>query len=284
MGNRLFQRCVCHHEQYDIHLHSGRVPCLHGSGVSGGRGGAASGVQSVRKFTNPLSHFQNLVAAEVTRLKYPEEQSLLTSAATALNEPPSIMQKSISLLVLVWLASLTLCPMAEAQLAVGNIRPAQRANTKLVDIDYDITGTNVPVSVSLQGSADGGATWTLLVNTLTGAIGTDVTPGNNLRITWNAGVDWNQQFSTRTKFRITVSVPGLLSVPDSTTMSRLRRWRLRPRPPLPGSCFFLPSGSTSLPRYYRAVMQRSGVVRRGGSRLKMVVGASVTVQVNPGRA
>ena len=117
------------------------------------------------------------------------------------------MKLSASLLVLVWLAGLAFCPMAEAQLAVGNIRPAQRANSKLVDIDYDITGTNVPVSVSLQGSADGGATWTLPVTTLTGAMGTSVTPGNNLRITWNAGVDWNQLVSTRTKFRITVSVP-----------------------------------------------------------------------------
>ena len=117
------------------------------------------------------------------------------------------MKLSASLVVLVWLTGLAFCPMAEAQLAVGNIRPAQRANTKLVDIDYDITGTNVPVSVSLQGSADGGATWTLPVNTLTGAIGTSVTPGNDLRITWNAGVDWNQQFSARTKFRIAVSVP-----------------------------------------------------------------------------
>ena len=62
------------------------------------------------------------------------------------------MQKIISLLVLVWLAVLALCPMAEAQLAVGNIRPAQRANTKLVDIDYDITGTNVPVSVVLHSA------------------------------------------------------------------------------------------------------------------------------------
>ena len=34
-----------------------------------------------------MSHFQNLIAAEVTRLKHPEDQSLLTSAATVLKEP-----------------------------------------------------------------------------------------------------------------------------------------------------------------------------------------------------
>jgi formylglycine-generating enzyme required for sulfatase activity len=101
--------------------------------------------------------------------------------------------------------ALLLAPMASAQLAAGNIRPAQRADSKLVDIDYDITGTSAPVTVSLQGSADGGVTWTLPVTSLTGAVGNNVTPGSNLRITWDAGADWNQQVSTRTKFRITVS-------------------------------------------------------------------------------
>jgi hypothetical protein len=33
------------------------------------------------------SRFQNLVAAEVTRLKHSEDQSLLTSVATVLKEP-----------------------------------------------------------------------------------------------------------------------------------------------------------------------------------------------------
>ena len=36
------------------------------------------------------SRFQNLVAAEVTRLKHSEDQSLLTSAATVLKEPRSV--------------------------------------------------------------------------------------------------------------------------------------------------------------------------------------------------
>ena len=36
------------------------------------------------------SRFQNLVAAEVTRLKHSENQSLLTSAATVLKEPQRV--------------------------------------------------------------------------------------------------------------------------------------------------------------------------------------------------
>ena len=38
----------------------------------------------------PGSRFQNLVAAEVTRLKHSENQSLLTSAATVLKEPQRV--------------------------------------------------------------------------------------------------------------------------------------------------------------------------------------------------
>ena len=40
---------------------------------------------------SPVNRFQNLVAAEVTRLKHQEDQSLLTSAATLLKEAPAII-------------------------------------------------------------------------------------------------------------------------------------------------------------------------------------------------
>jgi hypothetical protein len=46
-----------------------------------------------------------------------------------------------------------LCPLAQAQLVVSNIRPVQRANSKLGDIDYDVTGTTSLVGVALQISA-----------------------------------------------------------------------------------------------------------------------------------
>jgi formylglycine-generating enzyme required for sulfatase activity len=98
-----------------------------------------------------------------------------------------------------------LCSLAEAQLAASNVRPAQRAGSKLVDIDYEVTGTTSPVDVALQISADGGSTWAVPATTLSGAIGNSVTAGSNLRITWDAGTDWNQQLSSQTKFRLTVT-------------------------------------------------------------------------------
>ena len=97
------------------------------------------------------------------------------------------------------------CGPAAAQLTVDNVRAVQRAGTKLVDIDYDVTGTSGPVVVGVQGSPHNGNIWTLPLTTLSGAIGNNVTPGANLRITWDAGADWNRQFSTQTLLLITVS-------------------------------------------------------------------------------
>jgi formylglycine-generating enzyme required for sulfatase activity len=107
--------------------------------------------------------------------------------------------------LLALLSLFALCSLAEAQLAVGNIRPVQRSSSKMGDIDYDVTGTTSLVTVALQISADGGSTWAVPATALTGAIGGNVTPASNLRITWDSGADWNQQLSSQMKFRISVA-------------------------------------------------------------------------------
>jgi formylglycine-generating enzyme required for sulfatase activity len=56
--------------------------------------------------------------------------------------------------------------------------------------------------VWLEVSADGGATWSVPASAVTGAVGLTVTPGANLRLTWNAGQDWNGQTSNQTRFRV----------------------------------------------------------------------------------
>ena len=110
-------------------------------------------------------------------------------------------------------------PAAWAQLAAGNIRPVQRGGlSKIVDIDYDLTGTTSPVEVRLQVSSDGGSTWTVPAVSLTGAIGRSVAPGTNLRITWDAGADWNLQVSQQMVFRLTAGEPEILGVPSGFTL------------------------------------------------------------------
>jgi formylglycine-generating enzyme required for sulfatase activity len=107
---------------------------------------------------------------------------------------------------------------AHAQIAIGNVRAAQRPGTKLVDIDYDLTGIATPCKVWLEISADGGGTWLVPATAATGALGASVSPGNDLRITWDAGVDWNGLHTPQTRFRIKASdllppVLGFASIP-----------------------------------------------------------------------
>lgn len=46
-------------------------------------------------------------------------------------------------------SSVTAAPALQAQTTVGNVRAAQRAGTKRVDIESDVAGTATPVTVSL---------------------------------------------------------------------------------------------------------------------------------------
>lgn len=50
-----------------------------------------------------------------------------------------------------------------AQPVVSNIRASQRAGTGLVDIYYDLTSSSNALSVSVQVSTNGGATYNLVV-------------------------------------------------------------------------------------------------------------------------
>jgi len=105
---------------------------------------------------------------------------------------------------------------AMAQLAVTNVRSSQRAGTKLVDIYYDLNSG--PSWVSLTASSDAGATYAVPTSSVSGHVGAGVAPGTNRKITWNAGTDWNGQYSTAVKFRVTASdtapVPaGMVIIP-----------------------------------------------------------------------
>jgi formylglycine-generating enzyme required for sulfatase activity len=100
---------------------------------------------------------------------------------------------------------------ARAVPVITNIAATQRAGTKLVDIAYDLSAPGVSeVSVTLQISSDGGATFAVPAASVTGAIGAGVSPGSGRVITWNAGLDWNQQVSSQVRFRITADdgLPG----------------------------------------------------------------------------
>ncbi len=86
---------------------------------------------------------------------------------------------------------------------VSNVRSSQRAGTKLVDIYYDVSDADgnqqaVTIAVTVNGSP-------IAAGSFTGNVGPGVTPGNNRHIVWDAGADWNGQYSTAVRFAITAN-------------------------------------------------------------------------------
>lgn len=86
---------------------------------------------------------------------------------------------------------------------VSNILATQRAGTKLVDIYYDVTDAEGdPLTVAVQISSNAGSSWNIPARTLTGDVNFNVTPGTSNHIVWNAGADWNRNYTTQGKVRI----------------------------------------------------------------------------------
>lgn len=101
-----------------------------------------------------------------------------------------------SLLLLLLLPSL----LSAAAPVVSNVRAAQRAGTKLIDVTYDLSdsdSTSIFVSIQIY---NGGTP--LPAFSLSGDVGSGVTPGFNKKITWNAGQDWNRRYTTTGSARI----------------------------------------------------------------------------------
>jgi formylglycine-generating enzyme required for sulfatase activity len=114
-----------------------------------------------------------------------------------------------SLLLLLLLPSL----LSAAAPVVSNVRAAQRAGTKLIDVTYDLSDSDsATVFVSIQ-IYDSGTP--LPAFSLSGDVGAGVTPGFNKKITWNAGQDWNRRYTTYGSARI-IADDLTTATPNST--------------------------------------------------------------------
>ena len=103
---------------------------------------------------------------------------------------------------------------------VSNVSASQQAATKLVDIYYDVSASTATLTIAVQVSADGGASYTIPAATFSGAIGAGVAPGVHNHIVWNAGADWNGQWVPTCKVRVTANdgttpppPPGMAYIP-----------------------------------------------------------------------
>lgn len=114
-----------------------------------------------------------------------------------------------------------LCQWAVAEATVTHVRAAQRPGTELVDIDYDLTGGQPPFTVRVRVSSDDGKTFSVPARMFSGAFGAGLEAGVNLRVTWNAGADWNGRLSAKTRFKVIATdqsvppvIPGFVQIPD----------------------------------------------------------------------
>ncbi len=111
-----------------------------------------------------------------------------------------------------------------AEPVITNITATQRSGTKFVDISYDLASLTPTVKVTLEISSDGGITYNVPVTSTTGAIGNGVTVGSGKTIVWNAGADWDGNFSNQMRFRLIaddLQVPGFSLIPAGAfTMGR----------------------------------------------------------------
>ena len=121
------------------------------------------------------------------------------------------MKPACRLSLLLLLAVLTAAAHAAAPV-VTNVRSAQRAGTRLVDIYYDLAAADsTSLTVSVAVSTDGGASYLPTGASCTGAVGAGVAPGSNRKLTWDAGVDLPPQLFTAVRVSVTASddpVPG----------------------------------------------------------------------------
>jgi formylglycine-generating enzyme required for sulfatase activity len=108
--------------------------------------------------------------------------------------------------------------------AITSVRASQRAGTKLVDVTYTLADPDSgAITIQAEFSANAGTTYDLPAKSLTGAIGANVAPGAGKVLTWDAGKDWNGNWSDTCKVRLwahdgSTPVPplGMVYIPNGT--------------------------------------------------------------------
>lgn len=86
---------------------------------------------------------------------------------------------------------------------LSNVRASQRTGTKLVDIYYDAEDADGDLlKVRVEISDNDGVKYSVPAKTLTGDIGEGITPGNNKHIVWDAGIDWDGEYSDQMRVKV----------------------------------------------------------------------------------
>ncbi len=87
---------------------------------------------------------------------------------------------------------------------VTNIQAQQRTGTNLVDITYDVSDADADtLIITVLVSTDGGQTYSITPSSITGAVGSSVTPGTGKAIVWDAGTDYPEQYGVNFRVKVT---------------------------------------------------------------------------------
>ena len=109
------------------------------------------------------------------------------------------MKKLIGIAVA--MSALAVC--ANTPPAITNVRASQREGTKLVDIYYDAADAdNDLLKVRIEISDNDGAKYSVPAFSLTGDIGEGIAPGTGKHIVWNAGTDWDGEYSDQMRVKV----------------------------------------------------------------------------------
>ena len=86
---------------------------------------------------------------------------------------------------------------------ISNVRASQRTDTKLVDIYYDASDADGDLlKVRVEISDNDGATYSIPAFSLTGDIGEGVATGTEKHIVWDAGTDWDGEYSDKMRVKV----------------------------------------------------------------------------------
>jgi hypothetical protein len=107
------------------------------------------------------------------------------------------------------LSMLTALSVVRATLpVVSNVVATQRTGTKLVDISYDVADADGDaLKIRVEVSDNAGTKYSVPAFSFTGDLGDDITPGTSKAIVWDAGVDWDGEYSDQMRIKV-IAVDG----------------------------------------------------------------------------